>query len=390
MSLLHNKMTRGLAGMALALGASNPALAEYKLNFQEPVTAVGHQVYDLHMLIFWICVVIAIVVFGVMFYSMYAHRKSRGAVAADFHENTKLEIIWTIIPFVILISMAIPATSALINYENTADPDLTVKITGMQWKWKYEYTGEGEGVKMISALVPEQYNAAQKEGGKGIEKYKSDGDTPYLLTVDNELVLPVGKKVRFLITSDDVIHSWWVPQLATKKDAIPGFVNETWTKIDKPGTYRGQCAELCGKDHAFMPIVVRAVEEKDFKMYLADAKTAAAAAAAEAASDKEWSKDELMAKGNEIYHGKGGCFGCHGMNGEGVAVFPKLAGAAIANGDDASAHISTVVHGRPGTAMAAYGNQLNDLELAAVITYERHAWGNNGSIVQPKDIKSAR
>jgi cytochrome c oxidase subunit 2 len=390
MSLLHNKMTRGLAGLALALGVSNSALAEYRLNFQEPVTAIGHQVYSLHMMIFWICVVIAIVVFGVMFYSMYAHRKSRGAVAADFHENTKLEIIWTIIPFVILISMAIPATSALINYENTADADLTVKITGMQWKWKYEYTGEGEGVKMISALVPEQYNAAQKEGGKGIEKFDPHGDTPYLLTVDHELVLPVGKKVRFLITSDDVIHSWWVPQLATKKDAIPGFVNETWTKIDKPGRYRGDCAELCGKDHAFMPIVVHAVAESDFKTWLADAKTAAAAAAAEAASGKEWSKDELMAKGKEIFTGKGGCFGCHGMNGEGVATFPHLAGAAIANGTDHSAHITTVVHGRPGTAMAAYGNQLNDLELAAVITYERNSWGNTGGIVQPKDIKSAR
>jgi cytochrome c oxidase subunit 2 len=334
------------------------------------------------MLIFWICVVIAVVVFGVMFYSMYAHRKSRGAVAADFHENTKLEIIWTIIPFVILISMAIPATSALINYENTADADITVKVTGMQWKWKYEYTGEGEGVSFISALSADHYKARSGGDVKSIENY--------LLEVDNELVLPVGKKVRFLITADDVIHSWWVPALATKKDAIPGFVNETWTKIDKPGTYRGQCAELCGKDHAYMPIVVRAVEEKDYKMWLADAKTAAAAAAAEAASDKEWSKDELMAKGQEVYAGKGGCFGCHGMNGEGVAVFPKLAGTAIANGDDASAHISTVVHGRPGTAMAAYASQLNDLELAAVITYERHAWGNNGSIVQPKDIKSAR
>lgn len=383
MSLLYNKITRGLTAVSLALGAGS-ALADYKLNFQDPATTVARDVFDLHMLIFWICAVIGAVVFAVMFYSMYAHRKSRGAVAADFHENTKLEIIWTIIPFVILITMAIPATKTLIKMEDTSKADVTIKVTGLQWKWKYEYTGAGDGVKFISALAKTHNDARQLKSGADVTAIKN-----YLLEVDNELVIPVGKKVRFLITSDDVIHSWWVPQLATKKDAIPGFVNETWTKVDKEGVYRGQCAELCGKDHAFMPIVVRAVKQEEFDSWIAKQKSAAAAAAAEAAADKTWSKEDLMARGNEIYHGKGGCFGCHGANGEGVATFPALKGSKIANGPAAD-HIGIVMNGKAGTAMAAYKGQLNDLEIAAVITYERNAWGNTGSVVQPKDVKAAR
>ncbi len=375
---------RALTGAAMLALASPLARADYRLNFQDPVTPVAREIYDLHMLILWICVAIGVVVFGVMIYSMVKHRKSRGAVPASFHENTRLEVVWTIIPFVILISMAIPATKALLALEDTSDADLTVRITGLQWKWKYEYDADGTPVSYISSLKPEHLQARQK--GSGVDVREIDH---YLLDVDNPLVLPVGKKVRFLVTSDDVIHSWWVPAFGTKKDAIPGFVNEAQTFIEKPGIYRGQCAELCGKDHAFMPIVVKAVPEAEYRTWLAQQKVAAQAAAAEASAEKVWSEAELVARGREIYTGKGGCFGCHGASGEGVATFPALAGSAVANGD-AAKHLDTVIHGRPGTAMAAYGSQLNDLELAAVITYERRSWGNTGSVVQPADVKAAR
>ncbi len=383
MKLPFERKTHAISAFLLML-VSGSALADYKLNFQEPVNQLGQEIFDLHMLVFWICVGIALVVFSVMFYSMIAHRKSKGAVAADFHENTTVEVIWTIIPFIILISVAIPATSTLIKIEDTGDADITIKVTGLQWKWKYEYDADGTPVSFISSLHPDHNKARAVDSGIDVTKIEN-----YLLEVDNMMVVPVNKKIRLLVTSDDVIHSWWVPQFATKKDAIPGYVNETWTSVDKPGIYRGQCTELCGKDHAFMPIVVKAVEENEYNAWLAAKKTEAVAAAAEAAADKVWSKDELVARGQEIYMGKGGCFGCHGANGEGVATFPKLAGSAITIGPDA-AHIDVVVNGKPGTAMAAYGNQLNDLELAAVITYERNAWGNAASVVQPADIKAAR
>ena len=382
MSFKHNNiMTKGLVLLGLLLGGMSSALAEYKLNFQEPVTAIGREIFDLHMLVFWICVAIGIVVFGMMIYSIIAHRKSKGAVASDFHESSTVEVLWTIIPFIILIAVAVPATSTLLKVEDTSNADLTIKVTGLQWKWKYEYEN---GVSFLSSLNADHNKARQKDSGVDVTKIEN-----YLLEVDNELVIPVNKKIRFLVTSDDVIHSFWIPKFAMKKDAIPGYVNETWSMPEKTGTYRGQCAELCGKDHAFMPIVVKVVEQAEYDTWLAAKKTASDAAAAEAASDKVWSKDELMAKGAAIYSGKGGCFGCHGAKGEGVAVFPKLAGSAVANGP-AAAHTNIVVKGKPGTAMGAYGNQLNDLELAAVITYERNSWGNTASIVQPADVKAAR
>ncbi len=374
-------MTKGLVLLGLWLGVVGQSVAEYNLNFPEPVNAVGREIYDLHMLVFWICVVIGIGVFTMMIYSIIKHRKSKGAVPSDFHESAKVEVVWTIVPFIILIAVAIPATSTLIKLEDTSDADLTIKVTGLQWKWKYDY---GDGVSYISSLHPDHNKARQLNSGIDVTKIDN-----YLLEVDNELVVPINKKIRFLLTSDDVIHSFWVPKFAMKKDAIPGYVNETWTTVEKEGVYRGQCTELCGKDHAFMPIVVRAVSEGDYNAWLAKQKTAAAAAAAEAAADKVWSKEDLMARGEAVYKGKGGCFGCHGANGEGVATFPKLAGSAIATGD-AAKHIDVVVNGVPGTAMAAYSGQLNDLELAAVITYERNAWGNNASIVQPADVKAAR
>jgi len=385
----HKKPLLGLVAMAMLLVAG-PALAELHFNFQEPVSPNAHEIMTLHMRIFWICVVIAVGVFGVMFYSMFKHRKSKGAVPATFHENTKVEVLWTVIPFLILLFVAIPATKALLNIENTSGSDLTVKVTGMQWKWKYEYVDNdndpSNNVSFISSLVSADRKASESGNPAAIAKVPH-----YLQTVDHELVLPVGKKIRFLVTGADVIHSFYVPSFGMKKDAIPGYVNETWTEIQKPGTYRGDCAELCGQDHAFMPIVVKAVSDADFKTWMAKKKAEAEAAAAEADSNKVWTMKELYAKGDKIFHGKGGCHGCHGENGQGnPPVFPPLKGSKIATGP-VKDHIHLVLNGKPGTAMAAFRDQLNDLELAAVITYERNAWGNNtGDVVQPADIKAAR
>lgn len=341
------------------------------LNMPRGVTSVSRQVYDLHMAVFWICVVIGIVVFGVMFYSMYAHRKSKGAKAANFHESTTVEIVWTIVPTLILLVMAFPATTALLDLYDTSEADMDVKITAYQWKWQYEYMGEG--VSFMSELsTPETaiYNSTAKSEF-------------YLQEVNEPLVLPVGKKIRFLITAKDVIHAWWVPAFAVKRDAIPGFINETWTRIEEPGVYRGECAELCGKGHAFMPIVVNAVPEEEYNAWLAEKKVAMAAER-ELAS-KQFSLDELMAKGEEAYNRS--CAACHMGNGEGIAgVFPALKGSPVALGA-IEQHLDVVVNGTAGTAMQAFGGQLSEVDLAAIITYERNAWGNNtGDVVQPVDV----
>ncbi len=383
-SNLRNSVAR-LLGPVLMLSAGTAFAEELRFNFQDPVTPGAHEILHLHMLMFWICVGIAVVVFGAMFYSVYAHRKSRGAVAAEFHENTKLEFLWTVVPFAILVAVAIPATRTLLQLEDTSKYDLTVKITGMQWKWQYAYVDsdndDSNDVVFVSHINPDDYKA--RDSGADVTKIDH-----YLLNVDQDLVLPVNKRVRFLITSNDVIHSWWVPAFGVKKDAIPGYVNETWAEIQQPGVYRGQCAELCGKDHAFMPIVVHAVSDQEFKTWLAKKQTEAVAAAAEAASNKTWSKDELMARGDKIFHGT--CAACHGANGQGGGPFPALAGSKIATGPVAG-HLDIVIHGKQGTAMAAFGTQFNDLELASVITYERNAFGNNtGDLVQPADVKAAR
>jgi len=363
-----------VAGLALLFSAGG-ASADYALNLHQGVTPVSHDVYALHMFVFKICVSIAVVVFGAMFVSILKHRKSKGAVPAQFHESTTVEIIWTVVPFLILIAMAIPATKALVMAEDSSNPDLSIKVTGYQWKWGYEYLGEG--VSFISALsTPRAQIYNEQEKGPN-----------YLLEVDHPLVVPVNKKVRMMITASDVIHSWWVPDLGMKKDAIPGYVNEMWFKIEKEGTYRGQCAELCGKDHGFMPIVVIAKNETDYRKWLADQKGKKAAAAVGA--DREWSMDELKARGEKVYASN--CAACHQASGVGVpGVFPALKGSAVATGPKV-AHMSTVIHGRPGTAMSAFARQLNDIDLAAVITYERNAWGNNtGDLVQPTEIKAAR
>jgi cytochrome c oxidase subunit 2 len=365
-----------LAGLGMG---SVPVSADYALNMRTGVTQTSQAVYDIHMIIFWICVVIGVVVFGAMIWSIINHRKSKGAVAAQFHESTTMEIVWTIVPIVILVSMAVPATKTLLAMEDTSDADMSIKVTGIQWKWKYDYLEED--ISFISSLHPDHEKARQLKSGADVT-----GIDNYLLDVDNPLVVPVGKKIRFLLTANDVIHSWWVPDLGWKKDAIPGFVNEAWAKIDKPGVYRGKCAELCGKDHGFMPIVVVAMNDADYATWVAEQKAAAAEALASA--DREWSKDELMARGEQVYATN--CAACHQANGQGIpGAFPGLVGSAIATGDEA-AHIDIVLNGKPGTAMAAYKNLLNDADLAAVITYERNAWGNSASIVQPAAVKAAR
>lgn len=365
---------RVLAGFGL-MSTAGLADAAYDLNLPRGVTPISREVFDLHMLVLWVCVAIGIVVFSAMFYSIIRHRKSKGAVAAKFHESTVVEVLWTIVPFLILIGMAIPATKTLIAMEDTRNADVSIKVTGYQWKWRYDYLDDGVGFfSTLSTPKDEIFNRAEK-------------NPHYLLEVDHPMVVPVNKKVRLLITANDVIHSWWVPVFGMKKDAIPGFVNEMWINVDTPGTYRGQCAELCGKDHGFMPIVVVAKEQPDYDQWLADQQQASAAAAAD--SDREFSKDELMARGEKVFTAN--CAACHQANGEGVpGAFPALKGGVIATGP-VPGHLDIVLHGKSGTAMAAFGSQLNDADLAAVITYERNAWGNDtGDVVQPADVKAAR
>ena len=357
-----------------------PALfaSEMPLNMTEGVTAISEQVYSLHMIILYICCAIGLVVFGVMIYAMINHRKSKGAVAANFHESTKVEILWTVVPFIILIIMAIPATKTLIAMEDPSNADLTIKITGSQWKWHYSYFDQDVEFYSLMSTPRAQIEGTETKGEH------------YLLEVDKPLVLPINRKVRFLMTSEDVIHSWWVPAFAVKKDANPGFINEAWTRIDKPGVYRGQCAELCGKDHGFMPIVVEAVSEEDFDKWLIAQQQQAsnAAAEAEAALSKTLGMDELMAQGEQIYLAR--CAACHQPNGAGLpGVFPSLIGSPVIKGA-VSGHIDIVLHGKPGTAMQAFAKQLTATEIAAVVTYERNAWGNNsGDTVQAADVSSA-
>jgi cytochrome c oxidase subunit II len=374
---MNNKLGRLTGGPLLALYAGL-APAAYQLNFQPPVTRIASEIYDLHMLMMYVILVIFCVVFGVMFYSIYAHRKSVGHKAAQFHENTTVEIIWTVIPFVILIGMAWPATKTLIAFKDTANPDITIKATGYQWKWGYDYLkGEGEGVAFLSALSTPQDQIHNQTP-------KSEN---YLLEVDNPLVVPVGKKVRILTTANDVIHSFWVPAFGIKQDAIPGFVRDTWFRADKEGTYRGQCAELCGKDHGFMPIVVEVVSAEKYTQWVAEQKTKASAAAED--PNKQWAAAELQARGEKVYAAN--CAVCHQATGKGMPpAFPALDGSNIATGDK-SAHIGIVLKGKAGSAMAAFGKQLSDTDIAAVITYERNAWGNKtGDAVQPAEVAAAR
>ena len=424
----HKKSVAKLSAIGVflvSLLVSGWAQAEYRLNFQDPVTEVAKDIYGLHMLIFWICVVIFVAVFSVMFYSIFKHRKSKNFQPSQFSHSTSVEVVWTIIPFLILVVMAIPATQVLIKMEDTTKSDLTIKITGYQWKWGYEYLNSD--VSFYSTLSTPREQIDQFDKANAVEQGEN-----YLLEVDNHLVVPSGRKVRALITANDVIHAWWIPAFGAKKDAIPGYINELWFNVEegKEGIYRGQCAELCGKDHAFMPIVVEVVTGEQFDSWLASGgKTLDAAPIAESkiipiedaaasplapsatqsvieaivpaaqaeeeptAEEKQqsaatWTKDELMTKGSEIANR---CTACHGVDGKGIpGVFPAIAGSAVATGP-ADAHIDIVMFGKAGTAMAAFANQLSDEEIAAVVTYQRNAYGNDtGDIVLPADIKAKR
>lgn len=386
-------LLRAVVGMA-ATGFAAGAWAT-QWNMTPGVTDMSHQVYNLHQTILAICVVIALVVFGVMFWSILHHRKSKGVEPAHFHESTVVEIIWTIIPFVILICMAIPATRVLIAMYDTGDADLTVRVTGSQWKWNYEYISYGDnksvGLSYYSVLsTPREQYERQKGGfsGDNIPDFKNDPN--YLVEVDRPLVIPTGKKVRFLITSDDVIHAWWVPDFAVKKDAIPGFINEEWAivPVGKEGIYRGRCAELCGKDHAFMPVVVEAKSPAEFSQWLIAAKQKAEAEAKEAESSGSYkfaNLDEAMKFGQTVFESR--CAACHQVTGTGLPpMFPALKGSQIAANKARKAdHIHLVQHGK--NAMPAWKGQLTPKEMAAVITYERNAWGNNtGDLVQPSEV----
>ena len=363
----------GMVGAALAI--SQPVLAEYAFNLQTPASEVAQHVFQLHNLIMLVCLGIFVVVFGTMFYSLFKHRKSVGHKAAHFHENTTVEVVWTVIPFVILMGMAYPAAKVVIDMKDTANPDLTVKITGYQWKWSYDYLNDGLSFYSNLSTPREQIVGTAPKGEH------------YLLEVDEPMVVPVGKRVRLLITANDVIHSWWVPTLGAKQDAIPGFIRDSWFKADKIGTYRGQCVELCGKDHGFMPIVVEVVSEEDYKAWVAKKKGSAQTAAAD--NSKTFETAELVERGEKVYQAN--CAACHQANGMGLpGAFPAINGSKVATGPIAD-HIHVVLNGRPGTAMQSFASQLSDADIAAVVTYQRNAWNNKmGDAAQPAEIAAAR
>jgi len=365
-----------MLGSALMAGAARAA-KEY--NLQPPVTPIGEQIYDLHIYIMWICVVIFVLVFAVMFYSIFAHRKSRGHQAAQFHENTMVEVVWTIVPFFILLFMAFPATKTILAMKDTTVPDMTIKVTGYQWKWGYDYIDDGFGfVSNLKTPLAQIHNQEPK-------------GEHYLLEVDQPMVVPVGKRIRVLITAGDVIHSWWVPAFGVKQDAIPGFVRDSWFRADKPGIYRGQCAELCGKEHGFMPVVVEVLPADQYAAW-ADAQKKKASAAADDPA-KIWDAKDLIARGQGVYTAN--CAACHQATGKGVPpAFPPLDGSKIATGP-VEAHLDTVLNGvvkngQP-TAMVPWKNTLSPTDIAAVITFERNSWGNHvGDAVQPSQVVAAK
>jgi cytochrome c oxidase subunit 2 len=374
-----NKLIQITTGMVVATLASG-TYAAWETNLTQGVTDLSHEVYDLHMLVLKVCAAIGVVVFGAMIYSMIKHRKSKGHEAATFHESTKMEILWTILPVIILVALAIPAAKALIKMEDSSNADMTIKITGYQWKWQYEYPEEG--ISFFSNLDSSSREASARDSG--IDPATVDN---YLLEVDNPLVIPVGKKIRFLFTANDVNHGWWVPDLAVKKDAIPGFINDMWANVNEPGIYRGQCVELCGKDHGFMPIVVIAKEESEYNDWVAA--QVASAKDAQAAADKTWDMASLMEQGEKVYTTS--CVACHQAGGQGIpGVFPAITASPAAIGDVAE-HLNTIMNGRPGTAMQAFAGQLSDADIAAVTTYQRNGLGNSvGDLVQPADVKAMR
>ena len=359
----------------LPAGLMLPAvsMAEWTLNMRPGVTSSSNQIFDLHMTILWICVVIGVVVFGIMFWSIINHRKSKdpSRKPANFHENTIVEILWTVIPLVILVVMAIPATATLVDMYDTTEAEIDIKVTGYQWRWKYDYIDDEFGFFSNLATADDEIYS------------RTDKKENYLLDVDNPMVIPTNTRVRLLLTANDVIHSWWVPEFGLKKDAIPGFINEVWTQVDEPGIYRGQCTELCGVRHGFMPVVVKAVPREEYDEWVSE--RVASADAERDLTQKDWTMAELLERGEKAY--ATACAACHQPNGTGAPpAFPALKGSQIAL-EDMAAHMDVVVNGVSGSAMQAFGNQLSEVDLAAVITYERNAWGNDtGEMVTPKEI----
>lgn len=344
----------------------------WQLNMFRGVTPLSRDIYDLHMVCMAVCAIIGIVVFGVMIYSLIHHRKSKGYKPATFHDNPRLEVVWSIIPFLILVGLAVPATRVLIRMDNTEHSEVTIKVVGYQWRWQYHYLDQG--ISYFSNLST-PFEQIQNQQAKG---------EWYLLEVDKPLIVPVNKKIRFLVTSNDVIHSWWVPELGIKRDAIPGFMYEAWAKINKPGVYRGQCAELCGVNHGFMPIVVQAVSEAEFDHWVAEQKTHTTPEL------KTMSRTALMTLGKEKYEMI--CVACHKADGRGLPpLYPALRGSSVAVGHPILRHIELILNGIPGSAMQPYKDQLSDEEIAAIATYERNAWGNNtNDLIQPADVAHAR
>jgi len=387
-----------LYGLAvLAAAGATPALAqqqpltgrplEHQLNMQAPVTAVGADIYSLHNWMMIVCLVIFLGVFGVMFYSVFKHRKSLGHKPATFHESTAVEIAWTIVPFLIVIGMALPATKTVVALKDTSNADLTIKATGMQWKWGYDYLkGEGEGISFLSNLATPR----SQIGEPGVKPTEARTEN-YLLEVDNEMVVPVNKKIRMVFTANDVIHAWTIPAFAIKQDAIPGFVRDGWFRAEKTGVYRGNCVELCGKDHAFMPIVVRVVTDAEYTAWVEGKKKEMAALADD--PTKTWTIDELKTRGEQVYAAN--CVACHQANGKGVpAAFAALDGSPNVLGDKVH-QIDILLNGQKSgkfpTEMPAW-KQLSDTEIAAVITYTRNTWSNKAAenIVQPAEVLAAR
>ena len=362
---------------ACGMGQSAMAAVDpWQMNMYKGVTPLSHDMYNLHMIAIFICAIIGVVVFGVMFYALFNHRKSKGHTPATFHEDIRLEIFWSIIPFLILIGLAIPATHVLIRMEDSSDADVTIKVVGYQWMWQYLYMDQG--ISYFSRLST-PYAQIQNQQAK---------NPWYLLEVDNPVVVPINKKIRFLVTSNDVIHSWWVPELGVKRDAIPGFMHESWARIEKPGIYRGQCTELCGVNHGFMPIVVRAVSGEEFTQWVAQQVKKSLPDVSP--STGAMSRGDLMTLGKEKYETV--CSACHQLDGSGIPpLYPALRGSSVAVGHPISRHIDLILKGVPGSAMQPYGLQLTDEEIAAIVTYERNAWNNNtDDEVQPGDVALVR
>ncbi len=385
------KKVRGVLGASTLLltGAAAAQVGDMpggprvnQLNLPPGVTAIAQDIAWLHWMMLIICTVIFIGVFGVMFYSIVRHRKSRGYKASQFHEHLGVEVAWTVVPFLIVIGMALPATRTVVAMKDTSNADVTIKAVGYQWKWGYEYLdGAARDVKFLSTLATPHSQIMGAEPRTDL----------YLMEVDNPLVVPVDKKVRIVVTAADVIHSWMVPDLGVKQDAIPGFLRDTWFRAEKTGVYRGQCAELCGKDHAFMPIVVNVVTQEEYDAWANEQRQALAAAADD--PNKEWTSEELIARGEKVYATH--CVACHQATGKGMPpTFPALDGDEKVVLGPKDGQIDIVLNGVNGTAMAPFRDRMNDVEIAAVITYTRNAWSNAGKgtdpVVQPSDVSAKR